>query len=341
MIDTCKVILLSEINSKLGSPFLRILSSHPMIDLVGVVTSPPGALCSYFINDQTVVDLELEAARFNVPVFRPEGVNQPEFIALLSDLRPDYLIVANFQQRIGKDLLSVPRIKALNFHPSPLPRYAGLAPFYWMVRNGERESAVSVIEMNEGFDTGPIIMQRGLNIANTDTGLSLRTHQERQNVLLLLDLIPHLVSKTIPAVSQDLSQRSYYGRPQEAHYLIDFNMDARSVQNQIRAAYRDPGAHHSLPDGTKLTILSTALTTSQWAVCPGRFAQTEAGLFVSASDQWLQILTVEFDGEEVPATPANLKSASLDFDQCSAVSDDIAGFCPPGTPRTPVQIGAL
>ncbi|PQQ37013.1 hypothetical protein C6H68_15990 [Photorhabdus luminescens] len=130
MSNRLKVVLFSEINSKLGSPFLRVLSAHPLIKLIAVVTSPENVLCSYFVNDDTTVDIEIEAKALGIKVLRPVRVSAPGVADELAKLEPDYLIVANFQQLLSPELLAVPRIAAINFHPSPLPHYAGLAPFF-------------------------------------------------------------------------------------------------------------------------------------------------------------------------------------------------------------------
>ncbi|KER05055.1 hypothetical protein LGZ99_09760 [Photorhabdus temperata] len=309
MFDRLKVVLFSEINSKLGSPFLRVLSAHPLIKLIAVVTSPENVLCSYFVNDDTKVDIEIEAKALGIKVLRPVRVNAPGVAGELAKLEPDYLIVANFQQLLSSELLAIPRIAAINFHPAPLPCYAGLAPFFWMVRNGERQSAISVIKMDEGLDTGPIIMQRQIPLTSQETSISLRTFQEKQNVLMLLDLIPLLATGAFTCVPQDLSKRTYYGRPQEQDYLLDFSLDAKTLQCHIRAGYRHPGAHFFLPDGTKVVVLSATVphgTDIGVPDFPGCIVQTAASIFIATADGWLQLLTIDVNGVESPVTPTSI-----------------------------------
>jgi methionyl-tRNA formyltransferase len=315
MPDRLKVVLFTEVNSKLGSPFLRVLSAHPLINLVAVVTSPENVLCPYFVNDERKVDVEVEANGLGIKVLRPPRVNAPEVLTELEGIKPDYFIVANFQQLLKQEILAIPRIAAINFHPSPLPRYAGLAPFYWMVRNGERQSAISVIRMDEGLDTGPIIMQRHMAMTGHETSISLRTSQERQNVLMLLDLIPSLASGSFTCVPQDLNKRTYYGRPSEDDYLLDFSQNARTVLSQVRAGYRHPGAYSILDDGTRIVVLSVALTSHlglKRPDMPGKIARTLDSIFISAVDDWLQLLTVEVNGIEAPASTLNLSGVALD-----------------------------
>ncbi len=299
-----RVVLFSEINSKLGAPFLDMLHHHPLIELAAVVTSPPDTLCDYFIGDTETVDLEAQARDYGVPVLRPPSVNDIEAIEAVRKLDPDYLIVANFQQLIKADLLSVPRETSINFHPSRLPSYAGLAPFYWMVRDGATDGAVTAIEMAAGLDTGAIIAQHETPCTGRETALELRTMQERANVLMLLDLIPNLVKRELPRSEQDLAHRSYFGRPGPSHYRLEFAQPAEVIDRHVRAGYRHPGAFAELPTGERVTILSVAAAgpgAPQDPAEPGLIRVTPDGVHVRCLDAWLRITTVDQNGREIPA----------------------------------------
>ncbi|GGZ44148.1 methionyl-tRNA formyltransferase [Streptomyces inusitatus] len=298
-----RVVLFSEVNSKLGAPFLDMLHGHPLVNLVAVVTSPVDRLCDYFTADTEQVDLEQRGKNLGVPVLRPEKVNDPDFVRRIRDLEPDYLIVGNFQRILKEDLLSTPKVTCVNFHPSALPRYAGLAPFYWMVRNGETDGAVTAIEMAAGLDTGPILTQHRTPLTGRETALELRTIQERANVLMLLDLIPRLVSGSFHRIPQDPSERTYFTRPSENEFRLDFAHSVHKVSCHIRAGYRNPGAFAETPGGDRVTILSADDTTpAGMGLEPaGTVRRLENGLFVACRDGWLRLLTVEWGGSEMPA----------------------------------------
>lgn len=306
MITRPKLALFSEVNSKLGSPFIRILSGHPTINLVAAVTSPPDVQCSYFADDEVKVDLVTEANALGVPVLRPETPNAPDVLQYLRTLDLDYIIVANYQRKLGRDLLSIPRVAPLNFHPSPLPKYAGLAPFYWIARNGDVSTSISVIRMDEGLDTGPIVMQRDIQLSGRETGLELRTIQENNNVLMLLDMIPIIASRAFLYKDQDLAERTYFGKPTERDYRIDFSLPASVIERHVRAAYRHPGAHFYLED-RKITILSAHahdhVDGPSIRCRPGELQQSGDGVFLRADDAWLRIVTVDVEGKELPARP--------------------------------------
>lgn len=299
------MVLFSEVNSKLGSPFLDLLADHHQVDLVAVVTSRPGRLCSYFVDDTHQVDLESQGRRREVRVFRPGGVNDGDVVESLRRLAPDYFIVANFQQILKTDLLTVPRITAVNFHPSPLPRYAGLAPFHWMVRNGERHGFVTALEVAAGVDTGDIIMQRETPLTGWETSLQLRATQERANVQMLVELVPKLADGSFTTTPQDLERRSYFGRPNERDYVIDFTDNSADIARVIRAGYRSPGAHAHGADGSSVVILTADLVPGEFReplAAPGQVRRTGAGVFVAARDEWVRVITVERHGHEVSAS---------------------------------------
>lgn len=305
--DRIRVVLFSEVNSKLGSPFLSMLHGHPQVDLVAVVTSPRGTRCSYFTEDPDQVDLVTQGAALGVPVLRPASVNNPAFIDELEQLDADYFVVGNFQQILRKRLLSVPKETAVNFHPSPLPRFAGLSPFYWMIREGAEESLVSAIEMAPALDSGDLLMQHHVPLTGRETGLDLRTAQERANVLMLLDLIPQLAARSLVRTVQDPAERTYYGRPTDDDYRLDFHLPVAEVERHVRAAYRHPGAWTADAAGRRIRILSAdpepAPASGGVPASPGLITRDADGaVYADCADGRLRILTTESDGREVPAS---------------------------------------
>ncbi len=304
--DRIRVVLFSEVNSKLGSPFLSMLHGHPQVDLAAVVTSPLGKRCSYFTEDADQVDLVTQGAALGVPVLRPSSVNHPAFVEELEELGADYFVVGNFQQILRERLLAVPKETAVNFHPSPLPRFAGLSPFYWMIREGTEDSMVSAIEMAPALDSGDLLMQHHVPLTGRETGLDLRTAQERANVLMLLDLIPQLAGRSLVRTAQDPARRTYYGRPTDEHYRLDFHLPVAEVERHVRAAYRHPGAWTADAAGRRIRVLSAQPVRTEDPTAPARPGLVERGadgsVYVSCADGRLRILTTESDGREVPAS---------------------------------------
>lgn len=242
MSERTRVALFSEVNSKFGGPFFNDLLLHPDIDVVALVTSPEGKLCDYYVGEPDPMDLAARAAWLGVPVLRPEKVNAPEVVESIRHHRPDYLVIANYQQLFKEPLLAVPTAAVVNFHPSPLPRYAGLAPFFWMALAGERESGVTALLTGPGIDDGPVLSLNPLELTGTETAAQIRDLLFAASRAQLHEMIPRLVARDLHAVPQDLSRRSYFSRPTEHDRRIDWSQSMGQVMRTIRASSPQPGA---------------------------------------------------------------------------------------------------
>ena len=210
---TTTMVLFSETNSVFGAPILSRLADHPQVELAAVVVREPGHLCDYYLDETDPVDLAQQAGRHGVRVLRPAKVNDQSVISQLRVLRPDFFIVSNYQQILREELLGVPACDTINFHPSPLPRYAGLAPFYWMARNHETEGGVSAVTMGRGLDDGPIVAQQLLRLTGQESAKQIRDSHFRASWRLFDLVLPTLLDRTYRAIPQDAADRSYFSSP--------------------------------------------------------------------------------------------------------------------------------
>ena len=222
---TTTMVLFSETNSAFGAPILARLADHPQVQLAAVVVREPGHLCDYYLDEPDQVDLAQQASRQGVRVLRPTRVNDPSVVSVLRVLRPDFFIVANYQQILREELLAVPACDTINFHPSPLPRYAGLAPFYWMAQRHETEGGVSAVEMTRGLDDGPLVAQQLLRLTGNETAAQIRDSHFRASWRLFDLVLPTLIDRSYRPTPQDSAQRSYFSSPplheQPAEMLVD------------------------------------------------------------------------------------------------------------------------
>jgi len=200
---TTTMVLFSETNSAFGAPILARLADHPQVQLAAVVVREPGHLCDYYLDEPDQVDLAQQASRQGVRVLRP----------------------ANYQQILREELLAVPACDTINFHPSPLPRYAGLAPFYWMAQRHETEGGVSAVEMTRGLDDGPLVAQQLLRLTGNETAAQIRDSHFRASWRLFDLVLPTLIDRSYRPTPQDSAQRSYFSSPplheQPAEMLVD------------------------------------------------------------------------------------------------------------------------
>ena len=230
-----RVVLFSEVNSKFGAPFLDALSHDPRVSLTALVTSPPGQVCDYYVGEPKPVDLEARAHEQGIPVHRPASVNDASSVARLRELHADYHLIGNFQQIFKPELLAVPIRATVNFHPSPLPRYAGLAPFFWMARNGERHGGASALIAKPLVDAGPLLARKYIPLDGTETAGEIRNLHFTASVELLHLVLPRLVDHDLAATPQDLARRTYFGRPSPDDRRVDWKADTETVLRTIRA----------------------------------------------------------------------------------------------------------
>jgi methionyl-tRNA formyltransferase len=219
------MVLFSETNSAFGAPILRRLIAADEVDLAAVVVREPGHLCDYYLDDPVQVDLAEIAGAAGVRVLRPGRVNAPPVIAELRSLRPDYFVVANYQQILRETLLAVPKVDTVNFHPSPLPRYAGLAPFYWMSVNHETLGGVSAVKMTRGLDDGPIIAQQLLRLTGRETPEQIRASHFEASWRLFDLVLPTLIDRSYCCVAQNMRLRTYYSSPPKSDAAAELRRD--------------------------------------------------------------------------------------------------------------------
>jgi len=286
--------------------FLMELLSTPEISIETLVTSPVGKLCSYYIHEPKQVNLEKEAASQGIKVFRPSNVNALKFIKELYSLEVDYFIIVNYQQIFKEELLSIPCYGTINFHPSPLPRYAGLDPFFWMAKNGEKAGGVSAIMVNTIIDGGPLVAQMPIAMSGKETALEIRNLHLEKSMELLRVVLRKLIDGKLDVVQQYLSQRTYYGKVNDMDYFIDWNSDMDTVLRVIRAGYRYPGAFTLSPTGEKIVILSAfaqEFIPEIFQGCkPGALYSGGEGILISTKNGCIKVNSISINGEEVEFT---------------------------------------
>ena len=156
---------------EIGRPTLRALLRTPKYKLIGVVTQPDKPVG----REQRIQfpPIKAEMATSSVPIFQPVRIRNDEMVAEIRGLAPDVIVVMAYGQILPKSVLEIPRIACLNLHASLLPRYRGAAPIQAVVAAGDAETGITVIYMDEGLDTGDILLQAKLAILPNETGGSL------------------------------------------------------------------------------------------------------------------------------------------------------------------------
>lgn len=227
-----------------GTPFfalptLRTLFEGPD-EVIAVVTQPDrekGRGRKVLISP--VKELALQ---HGLNIFQPERAKEEAFQEAMKIVQPDLFVVAAYGQILQKSILSIPRFGAINVHASLLPKYRGAAPIAWAILNGEKMTGVTTMMMDEGMDTGDILLQAEIPIGNEETCERLHDRLASSGAQLLSETLEKIKAGEIRSIPQDHSKATYAPPLKKEDGYIDWKKGAREIDRQIRAFNPWPGA---------------------------------------------------------------------------------------------------
>ena len=201
----------------------------------------------------------LWAREHGIPVLQPPSVRTPEIAEQLAALAPDAMVVASYGRILPPTLLAVAPHGCLNVHPSLLPRHRGPSPVAEAILEGDAVTGVSIMLLDEGTDTGPIVAQEEHAIADADTAGSLTARLFERGGELLASILPAWADGRIDAAPQDESLATYSRKLEKADGSLDFTRSAMDLHNQVRAMDPWPGAFTMWHGATLKVLCSVAL----------------------------------------------------------------------------------
>ena len=198
--------------------------------------------------------IKAESATSSVPVLQPVRIRNDEVIAEIRGLAPDVIVVMAYGQILPKSVLEIPRIACLNLHASLLPRYRGAAPIQAAIAAGDPETGITVIYMDEGLDTGDMLLQVKVAILPNETGGSLHDRLAQVAPDVLLGALDLLASQRAPRISQQTADATYSPKLTREDGKIDWSEPAEVIERKIRAFDPWPGAFSQLSDTTGKSV---------------------------------------------------------------------------------------
>ena len=242
-------------------PTLRALSNTYQV--VGVVTQPDRA--SGRGRELKPPAVKLLARELGLPVIQPEKLRQPEAMEQLRLWGPDLIVVAAFGQILKKDVLFLPRFGCINVHASLLPRWRGAAPINAAILHGDKETGVTIMKMDVGLDTGPILTQRSIPLTRDDTAGSVFEKLSHLGADLLIETLPDYLSGKIEPMPQTEEDMTYAPMLKKEEGRLDFTRPAEELERRVRAFNPWPGAFMDF-DGTLLKVHRAHIATGDAAV---------------------------------------------------------------------------
>lgn len=238
-------------------PTLKKLIDSPEHHLAAIFTQSPKAQGRGLKISKSPVHLLAE--QYDIPIFTPTSLKKPELLQLIDSINADIIIVIAYGFIIPAAILKAKKYGCLNIHPSKLPQYRGAAPLQRTIINGESESAVCIMQMDEGLDTGDIILQQNISLDSRITLPELHNQAAEIGGNLLLKTLANI--EKMPRIPQSTINISYADKLSKSESLINWQADAFKIDSMIRGMNPWPGAHF-LTRGKKVNIIEATYRKS-------------------------------------------------------------------------------
>ena len=234
------------------------------------------------------------AVEHGIPVYQPATLRAPEAQAELAALQPDLMVVVAYGLILPQVVLDTPRLGCINSHASLLPRWRGAAPIQRAVQAGDDESGVTVMQMEAGLDTGPMLLKVSTPIAPSDTGGSLHDRLAALGSQAVIQAVDALAAGTLTGEVQDDSLANYAHKLNKDEARIDWSRPAVELERQVRAFNPWPICHSTL-NGEPLKVL--AATLGEGSGQPGQIlAASKDGLTVACGEGALRLTRLQLPG---------------------------------------------
>jgi methionyl-tRNA formyltransferase len=275
-------------------PSLEALAS--IADVVGVVCQPDRPSGRGLT--LTAPPVKERALALGLPVVQPEKIRTPDFAAWVTEQQADVALVIAYGRILPKGLLDAPRHGCLNLHASLLPRYRGAAPITWSIAHGEVETGISLMQMDEGMDTGPVFTQHRIPIGPDMTADELALELGRLAADVVRADVLRAVSGELQPTPQDDSLATTAPILQKEDGRVDWSRDNRAVHDHVRAMTSWPGAF-THAGGKLLKVLQTSLASDVAGAPPGTVVTADKrGIEIACGRGTLMLLRGQLEGKK-------------------------------------------
>ena len=289
----------------MGTPDFAAASLEALLrsddSVVGVVTQPDRPKGRGHI--LTPSPVKLLAQREQIPLLQPFKTKEPEFLHALAGWKPDLIAVAAFGRILPPVILSLPPRGCINVHGSLLPKYRGAGPIQWAIINGETETGITTMLMDEGMDTGALLLQETVPITPDDTPGTLSPRLAELGGRLLVETIAQLKAGTLVPRPQDASQATLAPLLKKEDGVIDWALPAIALGNRVRGLSPWPGAYTTVAGGNSWTIWRAL-------ALPGP-ATKPPGVIVALSNETIHVATGDGILAVMELQPANSRRMTV------------------------------
>jgi methionyl-tRNA formyltransferase len=280
----------------MGTPDFAAASLEALLrsddSVVGVVTQPDRPKGRGKI--LTPSPVKLLAQQEQIPLLQPLKIKDPEFFRVLTGWKPDLIAVAAFGRILPPAILSLPPNSCINVHGSLLPQYRGAAPIQWAIINGETETGITTMLMDEGMDTGSILLQESIPITADDTAGTLSPRLAKLGSRLLVETISRLKAGTLVPQPQDASRATLAPLLKKEDGVIDWTLPAMVLANRVRGLSPWPGAYTIVASSGNWTIWKALALSGPVTKPPGMIvAITREAIHVATGNGVLGVMELQ------------------------------------------------
>ena len=280
----------------MGTPAFAATSLEALLksddSVVGVVTQPDRPKGRGQV--LTPSPVKLLTQREQIPLLQPLKMKDLEFLQALARWKPDLIAVAAFGRILPPGILSLPPLGCINVHGSLLPKYRGAGPIQWAIINGETETGITTMLMDEGMDTGAMLLQEAIPITSTDTADTLAPRLAELGGRLLVETIAQLKAGTLAPQPQDALQVTFAPLLKKEDGEIDWALPATALANRVRGLSPWPGAYTTVAGGDRWAIWRAQALPGPVTKPPGMIiAVTTDAIHVATGDGVLAVMELQ------------------------------------------------
>lgn len=301
----------------MGTPDIAVGCLQKIIDekhdIIGVVTQPDKPVGRG--KKMGMPPVKELALKYDLPVYQPIKARDEEFVNRLKDLNPDLIVVVAFGQILPKSILDIPKFGCVNVHVSLLPKYRGAAPINWVIINGEDKTGVTTMYMDEGLDTGDMILTSEFELNDEITAGELHDIMKVEGAKVLKETIDLIEKGEAPRIPQNHEEFTYAPMMNKTLGQIDFSKSAKDIHNLVRGVNPWPSAYTTYK-GQTMKIWKTKVLSESSDKVPGTILKVDKeGIRVSTKDNVILISEIQMPGKKRVLVEEYIKGNSIETNE--------------------------
>lgn len=301
----------------MGTPDIAVGCLQKIIDekhdIIGIVTQPDKPVGRG--KKMGMPPVKELALKYDLPVYQPIKARDEEFVNILKDLNPDLIVVVAFGQILPKSILDIPKFGCVNVHVSLLPKYRGAAPINWVIINGEDKTGVTTMYMDEGLDTGDMILTSEFELNDEITAGELHDIMKVEGAKVLKETIDLIEKGEAPRIPQNHEEFTYAPMMNKTLGQIDFSKSAKDIHNLVRGVNPWPSAYTTYK-GQTMKIWKTKVLSESSDKVPGTILKVDKeGIRVSTKDNVILISEIQMPGKKRVLVEEYIKGNSIETNE--------------------------